>query len=241
MSIQFSIQWFDELDSTNTSLVDRARSDPDLPSGTIYVARMQTAGRGRLERKWMSARGQNLLFSLYYRTDANLRHLPSLTMAASIAIDEMLHSLQIQSNLKWPNDVQVNGRKIAGLLSERTRDGMVIGIGLDVNMTGAEAAQIDQPATSILIETGMEMVIEDVLGTLLTHLPLWLRHWEAGGFSGLRDRWLLGCGGVGTPLSVRSGEQRISGLLAGFGEDGELLLRMPDGQVQAIWSGDVNV
>lgn len=241
MAMQFSVQWFDELDSTNTRLADRAKSDPDLPSGTIWAARMQTAGRGRLDRRWISARGQNLMFSVYYRTTAKLPQLPSLTMAASIAIDELLHSYQIKSHLKWPNDVQVNGRKIAGLLSERAgENGVVIGVGLNVNMPAADAALIDQPATSMLIETGNTVAVEDVLRALLTHLPSWLQEWEVCGFAGLRDRWLQGYAGIGAPLTVRDGEHRLSGTLSGFGENGELLLRMQDGQVQTIWSGDIN-
>ncbi len=239
---EIMIHWFDQVDSTNTRLLEQVRLDPQLPSGTVWAARSQTAGRGRMDRKWVSADGVNLLFSLYYRSAAELGRWPALTMAMAIAIDEMLHGINIQSNLKWPNDVQVGGRKISGLLAERAgADGVVIGVGLNVNMTEAELAQIDQPATSIRVEIGAEWRVEVVLDSLIeTHFPLWLARWEADGFAGLRDRWMQGCGGLHAPLTVRDGVNRIQGTLAGFGENGELLLRVPDGTVQTIWAGDIS-
>lgn len=237
----FNIRWFDEIDSTNTRLVEQVRLEPEMPSGTVWAARIQTAGRGRWERKWISSTSSNLLFSLYYRPSTGLSYLPSLSMAMAIAIDEMLHGLRVFSNLKWPNDVHVRGRKIAGLLAERAGDdGVVIGVGLNINMMEGEMAQIDQPATSLKAETGKDWDVEAVLETLLgAHFPPWLSRWETGGFSGFRERWILGCGGLSAPLIVRDGENKIQGTLAGFGEEGELLLSLPDGEIQTVWAGDV--
>ncbi len=241
MAMQFNVQWFDEMDSTNTRLIEEVRRDPHLPSGTVWAAKSQTAGRGRLGRKWDSFSDGNLLFSLYQRTHASLSHLPSFSMAMSIAVDEMLQMFHVHSNLKWPNDVQVQGRKIAGLLAERAGDdGVVIGIGLNVNMTSLQAAQIDQPATSMAIETGAKWDVNDVLKTLLnSHWPFWYERWKSLGFSGLRDRWIQRCGGLDLPVVVRDGENLLHGTLAGFGNHGELLLRLPGGRVQTIWAGDI--
>lgn len=240
-SLQFHVRWFDHVDSTNTRLLEQVRLNPALPSGTVWAARTQSAGRGRLDRKWVSSSSGNLLFSLYLRTSTELCRLPSLAMAMAIALDEMLHGSNIHSKLKWPNDVLVRDRKIAGLLAERAGDdGVVIGVGLNVNMTAAELAQIDQPATSLKNETGSDWVVEAVLEKLLAKfLPPWLGRWESVGFSGLKERWIQGCGGLNTPLAVHDGESRIQGTLAGFGENGELLLRLPDGVVQTVWAGYV--
>lgn len=237
----FQVQWFDEVDSTNSRLLEQVRQDPALPSGTVWVARTQSAGRGRLDRKWFSATRGNLLFSLFHRTGAEPGRLPSLTMAMAIAIDEMLHTFHIQSNLKWPNDIQVKGCKIAGLLAERAGEsGVVIGVGLNVNMSATQLALIDQPATSLSRETGRTWLVEEVLSVLLsTHLPPWLARWERTGFPGLRERWVSGCGGLDSPLAVRDGKSRLLGVLAGFGEEGELQLRLPDGTIQTVWAGDV--
>lgn len=237
------VRWFEAVDSTNTRLLEQVRLDPAWPSGTVWAAKRQTAGRGRLGRKWVSFEGGNLLFSMYYRTSVGLDRFPSLAMAMAISIDELLHGVKVPSNLKWPNDVQVKGRKIAGLLVERAgEDGLVIGVGLNVNMTAIELAQIDQQATSLKNETGKDWNVEALLNDLLTnHLPHWLHSWEAEGFAGLRVRWLQGCGGLDAPIAVRDGATRIHGTLAGFGENGELLLRLPTGEIQTIWSGDVVV
>ena len=239
----FHVRWFDRVDSTNTRLLEQVRLNPSLPSGTVWAARTQSAGRGRLERKWVSSASGNLLFSLYLRTTTELCRLPSLAMAMAIALDEMFHGFNIHTKLKWPNDVLVRERKIAGLLTERAGDaGVVIGVGLNVNMTASELAQIDQPATSLKSETGSDWDVENILEMLLTKFfPPWLDRWELNGFSGLRERWIQGCGGLNTPLAVRDGDGRIQGTLAGFGENGELLLRLPDGVVQTVWAGDVIV
>lgn len=237
----FQVQWFDHLDSTNTRLLEQVDLNPALPSGTVWAARTQSAGRGRLERKWISSSSGNLLFSLFHRTGAEPGRLPSLTMAMAIAVDEMLQTFQVHSNLKWPNDIQVKGCKIAGLLAERAgAEGVVIGVGLNVNMAASELALIDQPATSLRNETGREWNVEEVLAVLLaTHLPPWLARWDRNGFSGLRERWMQGCGGLHAPLAVRDGERRMQGTLAGFGEEGELQLRLPDGTIQTVWAGEV--
>lgn len=241
--LQFHVRWFDQVDSTNTRLLEQVRLDPVLPSGTVWAARTQTAGRGRMDRKWVSSSGGNLLFSLFYRTRSGLDQWPSLSMAMSIAIDEMLHNFSVQSNLKWPNDIHVRGRKIAGLLAERASDdGVVIGVGLNINMTAEEMVPIDQPATSLKNETRTEWSVEEVLTVLLSHhVTPWFDRWEVGGFSGLRERWIQGCGGLHRPISVRDGVNRLHGTLEGFGEKGELLLRLPDGVIQTVWAGEVIV
>jgi BirA family biotin operon repressor/biotin-[acetyl-CoA-carboxylase] ligase len=237
----FQVEWFDEVDSTNTRLLEKIRTVPTVLAGTVLAARRQSAGRGRLDRKWLSATSGNLLFSLFVRTGADPGQLPSLTMAMAIAIDEMLHTFHVQSNLKWPNDIHVKGHKIAGLLAERAGEaGVVIGVGLNVNMTANQLAGIDQPATSLSRETGRDWLVEEVLALLLTnHFPTWLDRWERKGFPGLRERWVSGCGGLNIPLAVRDGVSRIHGTLAGFGDGGELQLRLPDGAIQTIWAGDI--
>lgn len=240
-AVKFQVRWFAEVDSTNTRLLEEVARDPALPSGTVWAAHRQTAGRGRLDRKWISSTCNNLLFSLFLRTEAEMRRLPALSMAVAIAIDEMIHRFGVQSNLKWPNDIHVKGRKMAGLLAERAGEaGVVVGVGLNVNMRPDELARIDQPATSLSHETGTDQHVAEVLDLLLgSYLPPWIARWEAEGFAGLRERWMQGCGGLNAPLTVRDGGRRIAGTLAGFGQNGELLLRLPDGLIQTVWAGDV--
>lgn len=242
--MHFHAEWFERLASTNAYMRDRFLQESELRSGHIVAAREQTAGRGRQNRKWLSAPNQNLCFSLFVQTNAALVQVPSLTMAAALAVNDLLRSMGIRSAPKWPNDVLVGDRKICGILSERVeqpdgrRAGIIIGIGLNVNLSSEDAATIDRPATSILIETGKARGLNQTLAALFQPLAYWIGEWEAGGFPRLRKPWTEQAGPIGKPLTVHDGNLKKSGTLAGFGEHGELLLQTAIG-IETIWSGDV--
>ena len=242
--MNFKIEWFDKLASTNAHMRTHFLRGLKLESGHIIAAREQTAGRGRQDRKWRSAPNQNLCISLFIHTDAELIAVPSLTMAVALAVNDLLRSKGILSEPKWPNDVLVGGKKICGILSERIErataptTGIIIGIGLNVNMTTEEANAIDRPATSMLIETGHANDISQTLEDLFHPLEYWIGEWEKGGFSTLRKSWTEQAGPTGKPLTVHDGNIKKSGTLAGFGDHGELLLQTTKG-IETIWSGDV--
>jgi len=238
--VNFQVEWFDRLASTNALMRDRFSQGLEIRSGQMIAAREQTAGRGRQDRKWLSAPNQNLCFSLFVQTDAELATVPSLTMAAALAVNDLLRSLGILSAPKWPNDVLVGGRKICGILSERVEpSGIIVGIGLNVNMTNEEAEAIDRPATSMLIESGKPHNIPQTLEALFQPLEYWIGEWQKGGFSKLRETWIQQAGPIGKPLSVHDGDIVKSGALAGFGDHGELLLKTGNG-IETIWTGDVS-
>jgi len=237
--MKFKIQWHERLPSTNTFLKERLAAGQELPSGTVVAARQQTQGRGRHNRTWLSSSGQNLTFSLLLRGNHDLRHLPSASMAAAIAVANQLEAEGLAPSLKWPNDVLVKERKICGILSEATDDGLIIGIGLNVNMQ--ETGQIDQPATSLLIETGTARDCDDLLERLLTHLSRHLDAWAQGGFPRIRKDWESRVGNLGKPVTVRDGQESHTGILSGFGKEGELLLREDSGNIRAIWAGDLAI
>lgn len=237
-TVKFYLQWYARLPSTNTFLKERLAVEHDLPSGTVAAAREQTQGRGRREREWLSASGENLTFSVLLRGKYNPRHLPSASMAAAVAVAELLEKEGLKPVLKWPNDVLVNGKKICGILSEGIPGGVIIGIGLNVNMQKAD--HIDQPATSVLIETGNRRDVDELLRKLLKRLSIHLDEWGRFGFSGIRNDWEARVRGAGQIVSVRDGGTVRTGVLAGFGESGELLLRDASGTVLSIWAGDLS-
>lgn len=237
--MKFYVQWIDRLPSSNTFLKERLQLEPQLPSGTVVATREQTQGRGRRGREWLSAANENLTFSLLVKGACDPQKLPAAAMAAAIAVVECLAKEGICAALKWPNDVLVNGKKICGILSEGVSGGVIIGIGVNVNMQSAD--HIDQPATSMLIETGRRHPIDNLLETLLPILAECLDEWAEGGFSNLRKKWEANVPTIGKMISIRDGDTRRQGILAGFGEDGELLLKDPAGTVSAIWAGDVSV
>jgi BirA family biotin operon repressor/biotin-[acetyl-CoA-carboxylase] ligase len=236
--VKFYLQWYARLPSTNTFLKERLAVEGNLPSGKVIAAREQTQGRGRLDREWVSSVGANLTFSILLRGKYDIRNLPSASMAAAIAVAELLEAEGLKPALKWPNDVMVGGRKICGILSEGISGGVIIGIGLNVNMQNAD--HIDQPATSILMESGKRRDVDKLLDKLLKHLSVRLDEWAAGGFFAIRKNWEARIPNIGKSVTVRDGTAVRVGILAGFGPDGELLLRDKTGAVNAIWAGDVS-
>lgn len=242
--MEFNIEWHEKLDSTNTCMRIRFFQGERIGDGHIVAAREQTAGRGRQDRRWVSSPNTSLCFSLFLEAATDLIRIPSLTMASALAIVDLLEAKDIRAAPKWPNDVLVGYRKICGILSERVeraeapRTGIIVGIGLNVNMSNEEAKAIDRPATSIRMETGLEYDPPQLLNDLLPHLDKWIKLWESGGFLAIREVWTSKAGPIGKPLSVHDGDRRKSGTLAGFGEHGELLLATEDG-LETIWSGDV--
>jgi BirA family biotin operon repressor/biotin-[acetyl-CoA-carboxylase] ligase len=245
MKMRFTVEWFDRLASTNAYMKEHISRDFPLKNGTIFATREQTAGRGRSNRKWQSAPDTNLCFSLFLETDCELIQVPSLTMAVALAVSDFLNGLNIPARPKWPNDVLVGAHKICGILSERVEKsensnaGIIVGIGLNVNMSSQDAEAIDRPATSILIETGKAADLFQTLEALFQPLEHWIDEWENGGFSNLRKSWTEKAGPIGRPLTVHDGGLKKSGTLAGFGDHGELLLQTTNG-LETIWSGDVS-
>lgn len=241
--MEFHVEWYDRLGSTNATLRERFQTDPGIQSGLLIAAREQTHGRGRQHRKWQSTANTNLCFSCYVETNVALLQAPSLTMAAALAITDLLNAMGVRAAPKWPNDVLVGVKKISGILSEGvengSRRGIIVGIGLNVNMSSEESTAIDRPATSVLMERGHASDPAQVLKELLPQLDFWINRWNAGGFAAIREVWTQQAGPIGKPLSVHDGDVRKSGRLAGFGDHGELLLETSVG-LETIWSGDVS-
>lgn len=242
--MDFRIEWHDRLASTNTTLQERLLADPAMPGGLVVAAHEQTAGRGRQDRRWISARGSTLCFSILVRSRTDPVGTPSLSMAIALAVADALAGQGIAAAPKWPNDVLVGERKIAGILAERVEfpgdpeAGIAVGVGLNVNMTAGEAAAIDRPATSMRIESGRVGDVRGMLETLLPFLADRIASWERHGFAGIREEWTRRAGPIGRPLAVHEGVSLKSGTLAGFGPHGELLLDT-GGRVETVWSGDV--
>ena len=237
-------EWIERVPSTNSLLLERIGSGAGAPPGTVLATDDQTGGRGRGRRTWVSRPGSDLACSFVLEAaGTDPRHLGSLSMAAALGVADCLEEHGVKARTKWPNDVIAGRRKIAGILPEPVpgsgRPGLVVvGIGLNLGMTRAEAEAIDQPATSILVETGSAPLPRQVLPRLLKRLSPWLETWGAGGFAALRGGWEERCAGLGERVTVVDDGQRLSGVLAGFGEEGQLLLE-EGGSVREVWAGSL--
>jgi BirA family biotin operon repressor/biotin-[acetyl-CoA-carboxylase] ligase len=151
---------------------------PDSPEGAVVVAEEQTAGRGRLGRRWLAPAGTSLLCSVQLRPEIPGERLPELTGVAARACAEAIEAVTgLAAELKFPNDVLLGGRKTAGVLAEAREGRIVLGIGVNVNVPAAQLPEgVDRPATSLLAETGHELDRAELLVELLKRLE---RRYEA--------------------------------------------------------------
>lgn len=241
--------WVEQVPSTNTELLRRIRAGERVPRGFVLAAREQTAGRGRFGRSWVMTPGRDLAFSLLIggRGSGSAGADPTATLTAALGIAEGLASLGVRCRVKWPNDVLGTRGKMAGILAEvATRpdgrpEGVVLGIGVNLALSSKEAQAFDPPATSLLLECGRVVSPEAALDRLLPALDHILERWHVHGFRLLREAWLSRCAWLGERVILRDESRIWIGRFRGVGVEGQLLLELEDGSVQAFWSGDLRV
>ncbi len=230
----FTIQHLERVGSTN----DEARRQALLgaPHGTVVHADEQTAGRGRRERAWFSPPG-NLYMSVLLRLPTAPARMPELSFVTAVAVADTVDKLlprQLRATLKWPNDVLVDGGKIAGILLETAEDAVIVGVGLNVLLAPHNVAY----KTTTLASAGGIASVDAARDILLERLAAYLTAWQAEGFPPIRDAWIARGPAIGTPLRAGGGNHPIDGTYAGLDDDGALLLDTPDGQ-RRIVAGDV--
>ncbi len=231
------VQVFDSLDSTNAEAlraVERGAAAPFL-----MLAERQTAGRGRRGRKWVSPFAENVYYSLVLRIDGGMRQLEGLSLVVGLAVMQTLRDLGIETaGLKWPNDVLVGEKKIAGILLELVGDPadvchVVLGVGINVNMR--EAHEVDQQWTSMHLEAGRAFDRNRLVAHLSGVLGKYLMRHQSEGFSALQAQWEQGHLWQGRSVSLIAGVNRIDGVVVGIDAQGALRLKV-DG-VEKVFSG----
>lgn len=227
------------LDSTNAEALRLLPSAPALP---FYVlAERQTGGRGRRGRSWVSPFGENIYYSLVLRIEGGMRQLEGMSLAVGLALLQVVRDCGVSSaGLKWPNDVLVGERKLAGILLELSGDPadvchVVIGIGLNVNMLAAEVGAIGQPWTSMRMELGRQLDRNELVCALnrqLSHyLDIQLRH----GFAALQDEWQRSHLWQLRPVALTAGGEPVEGVVLGVDQSGAV--RMQVEGVERVFSG----
>ncbi|MCW5850289.1 MAG: biotin--[acetyl-CoA-carboxylase] ligase [Anaerolineae bacterium] len=235
---------FDSLPSTNTCWLEQARQD--AAEGTLAVADVQTAGKGRLGRVWQSPPGAGLLFSLLFRPAPPIT--PGQVMMAVVGVvDGLAAHLGVAPRLKWPNDILLDGAKLAGLLGESTTgdDGqlvVVIGCGLNVNLDPADFPPPPlggTPATSLLVALGRPVERVPLLYALLLGIETRYDALRAGQ-SPYAD-WRRLCATLGQAVTAQGVDGVIEGVAEDVAEDGSLLVRQADGTLVSVAAGDVTL
>ncbi|MEJ7629912.1 MAG: biotin--[acetyl-CoA-carboxylase] ligase [Nocardioidaceae bacterium] len=236
--------------STNAELAERATSDPR--DGLVLLAEHQTAGRGRLDRVWLAPPRAGVTMSVLVRpAGIPLARWPWIPLLSGLAVAAAVQQVtEVRATLKWPNDVVVDDRKLAGLLVERVEAGdtgdvvgssaAVIGIGLNVTTTPAELPT--PQATSLALEAATTTDRLTLVKAILRRLEGLLAEWEAGSgvpSAGLRDAYRAACSTIGRSVRVElTGHEAVSGFAAGVDESGRLLVDTRCGR-QALGAGDV--
>jgi len=227
------------LDSTNSEALRLARAGE---RGSLWIVALdQASGRGRRGREWVSGDG-NLAVSLLLNLNAAPAVAATLGFVASLAVARMCRTLAATADvaLKWPNDVLVNDRKVAGLLleSEAQPAGLAIVVGFGVNLVAAPKGMAF-PAIALSDARGAPVTVAEALPLLTEHWIDCMAIWDGGrGFGDIRRLWLDQARGIGQPVSVRTGHQVISGVFETLDEQGRLIVRGPDG-AHVIGAGDV--
>jgi BirA family biotin operon repressor/biotin-[acetyl-CoA-carboxylase] ligase len=209
------------------------------PEGTVVWARRQTQGRGRQDRTWMSPLG-NLYCSIILRPGKGIAETATLGFAAALAAVEAIEPVAppTRAMLKWPNDVLMDERKVAGILLESGNNGAWLVIGCGINLAHFPE-NVPFPAISIVAATGFQIAAEDALAGFCGQFDLWYRHWKAEGFAPVREAWLARAHPKGTKLNVRLPTATLNGTFEDLDVDGTLLLADEDGTLHRIAAGDV--
>ncbi|AFU99037.1 bifunctional biotin--[acetyl-CoA-carboxylase] ligase/biotin operon repressor BirA [Simiduia agarivorans] len=227
-------------DSTNTRAVEASAQGIH---GRVWLAEQQTAGRGRRGRAWVSPFAANLYLSMGWHFFGGAAALSGLSLAVGVACARALASLGLTGlQLKWPNDLLVNGKKLGGILLEMTGDPagecrVVVGVGLNVAMPPATA--IDQPWVD-LASLGVKVTRNDLAAAVLSQMHAALEQFAREGFSAFRSEWMGLDAFAGVPVTLSSAATVHRGVARGVDASGALLLETDDG-VQAMHGGELSL
>ncbi len=240
-----SIFRFDTLPSTSTEAARRAREG--AAEGLCIVAAEQTAGRGRLQRRWLSPAAAGLYFSIVLRPRIDERFWPLITLMASLAArDALLEACSLKTDIKWPNDVLANERKLCGILAETVDtefgDAVVVGIGLNLADEGLPS-ELRETATTVESATGKPADSEAVLQALFRALE---KRYESLQSSGgeeetIREWCKSSSYANGKRIRVSNGDEILEGTTRGLETDGGLRVETETGEIKIVRAGDVTM
>ena len=244
-----NINYFDELISTNITAHELASSSSS--EGDVVVADSQTGGKGRRGRFWFSPKGANIYTSVILKPSIPPEMAPQLTLMAAVALDETISTFLdgCNVNIKWPNDILVDGKKCAGILSEMKAEKgsvkyVIIGMGINVNFDPLSLPpDLSSIATSMSGITGHTISRVAIVQSLYRNLESWYKRYLAEGFPVVKKSWNSKSGMIGqhvraaSALGCKDGYEE--GISLGINDEGALLLKKNEGEIIEIFAGDV--
>lgn len=240
-----NIQYFDTIDSTNIKAKEIAY---ESKKGTVVIAEEQTLGRGRLGRSWVSPKGKGIWMSILLKPKIDPMKVAKITQIGAAAVSLALQDLGIESFIKWPNDIVINGKKLCGILTEMSCElnminYVVMGVGINVNLDSEDfQGEVSKVGTSLKIETGKKVNRKELLGLFLNRFEeLYIPFVERDDFSNTlkvcREKSIL----IGKEVKLIRGSEERKGKVVGLNDDGELEVDYGNGVIENVLSGEVSV
>ena len=239
------ICYFDTIDSTNIKAKELAMCKAE---GTVVISEEQTLGRGRMGRNWISPKGKGIWMSLILKPKIGPMKVAKITQIGAAAVNLALNDLGIQSFVKWPNDIVINGKKVCGILTEMSCElnminYVVMGIGINVNLDKEDFQdEVSKVGTSLKVETGKFVDRKKLLGVFLNRFEeLYIPFVEEDNFKDTlnvcRENSIL----IGKEVKIIRGDEEKKGKVLDIDEEGELVVSYEDGRIENVLSGEVSV
>ena len=239
---------FDEVDSTN-EVVESLFNKGNISEGAVIIANKQNKGKGRSDRRWISPSGLNLYMSIIFLPDIESAKVPIFTFLSSCALKDTLLDFDLESKIKWPNDLLVSNKKISGVLTEYKysstykRNYLIIGIGVNLNITQDyiinEMTDISDKVTSMRVELNSEIDREIFTAKLIDNIDVYYKQFINYGTLRILNCWLDKWNMIGEKLEVKVDDKIYEGLVEKVDENGFLYLRNKSGDTIKIISGDM--
>lgn len=239
----FQLLILDEVDSTNEEAKRIAASDSS-PSHLVIWSRKQTSGKGRYGRQWESEDG-NLFMTIILPRTGSIQDMGQLSFVSSLAVEGSIvelatkYNLNVDIKVKWPNDVLVNNKKIAGILLETAglnNEFIIIGIGVNVS---SSPQNLKDKATNLFNEGFYFTEANFMLGFIMTNFVKHYHQWLTNDFRVIRDQWLLKAAKVGENITVQTYQSRVSGEFIDIDFNGAIRIKVASGQICSVYSGEV--
>ena len=234
--------YLEEIDSTNKYAKENIKKFDDL---TVIYAGNQTAGRGRLSRKWCTSKGDNIYASIVLKPSDNIKDVYSnLTQYLCLVLSEVLEEYGVLSEIKWPNDIRINKKKISGILAEAVSssnklEGIILGFGVNLNCSKNFIDNINQPATSLNLETGLKINRGIFLKKVIDKFCLRYNKFIEEGFLLIREDYLRRAEFLNKTVTVRVFDEEISGIAKDITENGALKLIDKNNNEHVLLIGDI--
>jgi BirA family biotin operon repressor/biotin-[acetyl-CoA-carboxylase] ligase len=241
------IQFLEEVDSTN--LYAKRMAENSFEDGTVIIAEEQLKGKGRMGRDWVSPKGKGIWMTLMLKPKISPADAAKITLLAACAVCRAIEEIGgVYPKIKWPNDIVLNGKKLCGILTEMSVEldeinYLIVGIGVNVNIELDDLPkQIQNIATSIQIEKGSSIIRKELAATIMNNFESYYSTFiSKGSIKDYINEYKEKSAILGKEVRVISSSLELQGTVADISEEGQLLLRLEDGSLKEIISGEVSV